>query len=39
MMRAPPEIPGQIAVEAAEAGVILNRLAGAELSRWSRDED
>jgi predicted HicB family RNase H-like nuclease len=33
MVRVPPEIHRHLAVEAAEAGVSLNRLVGAKLSR------
>jgi len=33
MVRVPPEIHRHLAVEAAEAGVSLNRLIGAKLSR------
>ena len=33
MVRVPPEIHRNLAVEAAEAGVSLNRLVGAKLSR------
>jgi predicted HicB family RNase H-like nuclease len=32
MVRVPPEVHRQLAVEAAEAGVSLNRLASAKLS-------
>lgn len=33
MVRVPPELHRRLALEAAEAGVSLNRLASAELSR------
>lgn len=33
MVRVPPEIHRHLAAEAAEAGVSLNRLVGAKLSR------
>jgi predicted HicB family RNase H-like nuclease len=33
MVRVPPEVHRHLAVEAAEAGVSLNRLVGAKLSR------
>jgi predicted RNase H-like HicB family nuclease len=32
MVRVPPEVPRQLTVEAAEAGISLNRLASAKLS-------